>query len=207
MLVNEKRRGDTVIEVILAITVFSVIAVGAIAIMNQGINSAQRSLEITQVRQQIDAQAEALRYIHQTYINSISEDREAHVPGVWEALQLRGAAGVSNFGADGSATCPAIASPGAFVLNARTASIDVHPPISMSATPGPDETPPPYAQLIYGEDRVYAYGIWIEAKRNDGANSGGIGFIDFHIRACWEDPGNNPAITLGTIVRLYDPAV
>lgn len=205
MLVNEKRRGDTVIEVILAITVFSVIAVGAITIMNQGINSAQRSLEITQVRQQIDAQAEALRYIHQTYINSLSEDREAHVPGEWEALRAR-AVGVGDFGAGGSATCPAITSPRAFVLNARTASIDDSAPISMSTPPSPGETPPPYAQLIYGEDRVYAYGIWIEANRNAGADSGDIGFIDFHIRACWEDPGNNPAITLGTIVRLYDPA-
>lgn len=205
MLVNGKRRGDTVIEVILAITVFSVIAVGAIAIMNQGINSAQRSLEITQVRQQIDAQAEALRFIHQTYINSLSEDRGAHVPGEWEALRAR-AVGVGNFGADGSATCPAIVSPRAFVLNARIASIDDEAPISMSTPPSPGKTPPPYAQLIYGEDRVYAYGIWIEANRNDGAGSGDIGFIDFHIRACWEDPGNNPAITLGTIVRLYDPA-
>ena len=205
MLVNEKQRGDTVIEVILAITVFSVIAVGAIAIMNQGINSAQRSLEITQVRQQIDAQAEALRYIHQTYINSLSEDRAAHVPGEWEALRAR-AVGVGDFGADGSVNCPGIVSPRAFVLNARTARIDDEAPISMSSSPGPGETPPPYAQLIYGEDRVYAYGIWVEANRNAGADSGDIGFIDFHIRACWEDPGNNPAITLGTIVRLYDPA-
>lgn len=206
MLSSHKgQRGDTVIEVILAITVFSVVAVGAIAIMNQGINSAQRSLEITQVRQQIDAQAEALRYIHQTYINSLSEDRADRIPGEWEELRTR-AVGVSNFGANGDVNCPAIDTSRAFVLNARAANIDSNPPISMSSTPNPGETFPPYAQLVYGLDRLYAYGIWIEAKRSDGAGSGNVGFIDFHIRACWEDPGNNPAITLGTIVRLYDPA-
>lgn len=205
MLSNKGQQGDTIIEVILAITVFSVVAVGAIAIMNQGISSAQRSLEITQVRQQIDAQAEVLRYIHQTYINSLSEDRGSHVPGEWENLRAR-AVGVSNFGASGAATCPLIASPQAFVLNARTTSISTDPPISMSTPPNPGETPPPYAQLVYNLDNVDAYGIWIEARRNNGVGSGDIGFIDFHIRACWNDVGNNPAITLGTIVRLYDPA-
>ncbi|MDB5165148.1 MAG: hypothetical protein JWM00_38 [Candidatus Saccharibacteria bacterium] len=207
MLAITSQRGDTIIEVLLAVTVFSMIAVGAIAIMNQGINSAQRSLEITQVRQQIDAQAEALRFIHQTYINSLSEGQDDGVMSEWEKLRTKAeAGGVSGFATNGSINCPAIASPRAFVLNARTASIDSKPPISMSTPPSPGETPPPYAQLIYGLDRLYAYGIWIEAQRNDGGGSGNVGFIDFHIRACWESPGNSPAITLGTIVRLYDPA-
>lgn len=204
MLGVKYQRGDTIIEVLLAITVFSMLAVGAIAIMNQGINSAQRSLEITQVRQQIDAQAEALRYIHQTYINGLSDGSLSDgVTSEWEKLREK-AVGVSDFGANGSISCLSIPQQ-AFILNARTASIDDNAPISMSDTPGNGVTPPAYAQLVYGLDRLYAYGVWIEAKKDDGSTAGNVGYIDFHIRACWESPGNSPAITLGTIVRLYDP--
>ena len=60
--------GDSLIEVLLGITVFSAVSVGGIAIMNSGLNQAQRSLEITMARNEIDAQAEALRFIHNNYI-------------------------------------------------------------------------------------------------------------------------------------------
>ena len=36
--------GDSLIEVLLGITVFSAVSVGGIAIMNSGLNQAQRSL-------------------------------------------------------------------------------------------------------------------------------------------------------------------
>ena len=57
------QRGDTLIEVIFAFTVFGMLAIGAIATMNQGTASAQRTLEITLVRQEMDSQAAVLRYI------------------------------------------------------------------------------------------------------------------------------------------------
>ena len=62
-----KRRfeqGDTIVEVLFAVVVFALVAVGSMSIMNQGTATAERSLEITLVRQQMDAQAEAIRYIH-----------------------------------------------------------------------------------------------------------------------------------------------
>ena len=57
-------RGDTIIEVVMAVAMFSMLAIGIMALMNSGIAMAQRSLELTLVRQQIDSQAEMLRYIH-----------------------------------------------------------------------------------------------------------------------------------------------
>src|SRR5664279_89500 len=66
---NQKTdRGDTIIEVLFAVAIFSMIAVGSLSIMNQSLATAQRSLEITLVRQQMDAQAETLRYVNQAYI-------------------------------------------------------------------------------------------------------------------------------------------
>ena len=56
-------KGDTIIEVMFSFVVFSMVIVGAFILMNQGIASAQRSLEITLVREQIDAQIDMARYV------------------------------------------------------------------------------------------------------------------------------------------------
>ncbi len=57
-------RGDTLVEVLLGVTIFSLVAVIALETMNRGMAIAQYSLETTLVRQQVDAQAEMLRYAH-----------------------------------------------------------------------------------------------------------------------------------------------
>lgn len=62
------RRGDTLIEVMFAIAVFSVIAVISMSLMNMGVSTAQGTLEMTMARNEIDAQAEALRFIQNSYI-------------------------------------------------------------------------------------------------------------------------------------------
>ena len=46
-------RGDTIVEVVFAVTIFSMVTVGAISIMNKGVAIAQQSLEITLVRQNV----------------------------------------------------------------------------------------------------------------------------------------------------------
>ena len=68
MLGRQKNRGDTIIEVLFAITVFSLVVVSSLSIMNQGSATAQRTLEISLVRQQIDAQAETLRFLNTSYV-------------------------------------------------------------------------------------------------------------------------------------------
>lgn len=60
--------GDTLIEVMFAIGLFSVIVVGTVSIMSGGTSKVQNSLEITMTRNEIDAEAEALRYIQSSYI-------------------------------------------------------------------------------------------------------------------------------------------
>ncbi|MCA9342347.1 hypothetical protein KC945_03000, partial [Candidatus Saccharibacteria bacterium] len=66
MLVSKYQRGDTLIEVLLAFSIFTLVAISTFALMNRGINTAQQSLETTLVRQQLDSQAELLRFIHDT---------------------------------------------------------------------------------------------------------------------------------------------
>jgi|GEM_PF-209994 len=63
-----KRAGDTLIEVTLAVGIFSLVAIGVVAVMSGGTSSAQTSLEATLAREEIDTQAEALRFIQSSYI-------------------------------------------------------------------------------------------------------------------------------------------
>lgn len=62
------QKGDTLIEVTLAIGVFSMIAIAVVAVMNSGTSGSQSALETTLAREEIDAQAEALRFIQASYI-------------------------------------------------------------------------------------------------------------------------------------------
>ena len=66
------RVGDTLIEVTLAIGIFSMVAISIVAVMNSSSSSAQTALESTLAREEIDAQAEALRYIHSAYIDGLN---------------------------------------------------------------------------------------------------------------------------------------
>ena len=63
------KRGDTIIEVMFAIAVFCLVAVLSITMMNLGVNSAENALELVTARNELNAQAEALRFIHSSYIS------------------------------------------------------------------------------------------------------------------------------------------
>jgi type II secretory pathway pseudopilin PulG len=207
-LFRESQRGDTIIEVLFAVTVFAMVAVGSLSIMNQGTATAQRALEITLVRQQIDAQAEAIRFIHQSYISAYQSGSPAPTTGVaaeWNEMTVeRGATKASPFGQTGIEQCPATV-PGErpFILNARQAKVSTSEP---SMSPPPGASLPPFSQVIYDDTGLVisnTYGLWIEAIPSTSAD--GPGFVDFHIRACWSAAGSSAPATLGTIVRLYEP--
>ena len=83
-----KKHGDTIIEVMMALAVFAVLSIITINLMNSGINNAQRTLEYTMARNEIDSQAEALRYIHQSYVAERQLDRNnSQFRRLWDALR------------------------------------------------------------------------------------------------------------------------
>ena len=205
---RNSQKGDTIIEVMFAVAVFAMVAVGCLSIMNQGTAAAQRSLEITLVRHQIDAQAETLRYIHQAYVASFNKDTvvtgsAAEWVKMTDPSSGKGASAASAFGVTNGGLCPS-ATPGQrpFILNTHTATVWSSVP---AMQPAPGSSMPPFSQVTYNADSSisYAYGIWIEAVPSV-ANSQ-AGFVDFHIRACWDSAGSGAPATLGTIVRLYEP--
>lgn len=194
-------RGDTIIEVIFAIIIFSFVAISSLTIMNKGIATGEKALEITLVRQQISAQAEALRYIHEARVVTPASPHGT----TWNRLVNNyGQATASSYGVSGTeCLLPAGASYTPFILNARTAEIWSNTP---SMAPSEGSGFPPYSQVVYNTDSSVreAYGIWIEAVPSGSPVA--VPFVDFHIRACWPAPGSTVPMTIGTIVRLYDPS-
>lgn len=85
--VKTSRRGDTLIEVMLSISIFALVAMITINMMNDGINTAQRTLEAEMARNEIDAQAEALRYIHNNYVAERQKlESESQFRKIWNKL-------------------------------------------------------------------------------------------------------------------------
>jgi len=201
---RQSEQGDTIIEVIFAIVIFAFVAISSLAIMNQGVATGEKALEITLVRQEVNAQAEALRYIHEMRVVNPSSDHAAD----WEKFTTSideggyGRAEATSYGVSGG-ECKVPAD--SFILNALTARVWSSAP-SDTALAG-NGNYPPYSQVKYDGNAIEAaYGIWIEAVDSElSGRDTQKPYVDFHIRACWPAPGSDIPMTIGTIVRLYDP--
>lgn len=196
-----KQRGDTIIELLLAFTVFTLVSVGALAIMNQGINSAQRSLEVALVKQQIDAQAEALRETHREYGAAIETGTQSST--AWYQIQ-RNMADSPNLQLEADGMCNRLNGVASriFIMNARNGTKPSSvSPVSMTGAPA---SAPPYARVVYSGNNVSsATGIWIE-KTTKPAGHRSPAATDLTIKACWYGPGQTAPMQLQTVLRLYN---
>ena len=185
-------RGDTVVEVLLGVTIFSLVAVIALETMNRGMAIAQYSLETTLVRQQVDAQAEMLRYAH-----DMKND-------TWKKLVDNNSVSVSavndNEGNLGVEKCPDDFSTKEFAL-AATPSLASK--ISILNNPGDYKAAETYARV--DSDTKKTYGISVRlVKPSTATGSRDSNKYDAYIKACWMPVGSKMPATIGTIVRLYD---
>ena len=185
-------RGDTLVEVLLGVTIFSLVAVIALETMNRGMAIAQYSLETTLVRQQVDAQAEMLRYAH-----DMKND-------TWKKLVDNNSVSVSvvndNEGNLGVEKCPDDFSTKEFTL-AATPSLASK--ISILNNPGDYKAAETYARV--DSDTKKTYGISVRlVKPSTATGSRDSNKYDAYIKACWMPVGSKMPATIGTIVRLYD---
>ena len=79
------KKGDTLIEVTLAVGIFSMVAIAIVAVMSGGTSSSQTALETTLAREEIDTQAEALRFIQSSYISD-KKLEDARYTKLWQAI-------------------------------------------------------------------------------------------------------------------------
>lgn len=185
-------RGDTIIEVILAFGIFAMLAIGATVVMNRGLSMGQQSLERTLVRQQVDAQAELLRYARDT-------DSSA-----WSSILSNNL--VSNPNTSQFTECPEQAPNRAFIMNILETTGDINK-MTLGTV---NYEPADYysrAQLripAFTGSMAFAHGIWIQAIRVEGTPADAGDVYDMYIRACWYGPGSPVPMQVSTIVRLYE---
>lgn len=202
-----RQAGDTLIEVLFAVSVFALVVVGALTLMNQGTATSTRSLQITLVRQEIDNEAETLRFLSSAYVanyyagynpnttDATTSPSEEYFKTLRD-IRTRGASSVSTFGGGGT-TCQTPPA-GSFVFNSKLATYQAYDTSKIA----PADT---FSQIVYATDDslTTAHGLWIEAVRS--TPTSGASYVDYHIRACWFPPGTGQPMNLGTIVRLYEP--
>lgn len=97
-----KKLGDTLVEVTIAIGIFSLVAIAVVSVVSNSTSGAQSNLENTVTREEIDAQAEAIRFIHDSYIMDTSES--SVYKEIWDqiegkAIEAKGAEleGIENY--------------------------------------------------------------------------------------------------------------
>jgi hypothetical protein len=182
--------------------------------MNQGSATAERSLEITLVRQQIDSQAEALRYLNSSYVTAVANGSTIQpdsLAGQWQSIQSI-TLGNQDIPALSGNTCRSTAPTNSFILNTET-NKDSDRFKDVGGSPNSKyASASSFSQVYYKDanpdgsvDINQAEGIWIQAVRDQSNNQTNADYIDFHINACWDSPGQSEPMTIATIVRLYEP--
>lgn len=193
---HSAEQGDTIVEVIFSFAVFSLVIVSALVLMNQGIAMAQRSLEVTLVRQQIDNQ---VTLIQQAQEKNSQAWQDLKGPGNSRVVADPGAFQVSS-------SCPSPASLGdaAQFLGIDKSTGEVRRYAANNSANF--SAPGVYSRVdVTGSDSPTAapksYGLWVilAESENSGANRG----YDLHVRTCWDSVGTDQPMTIGTLVRLY----
>lgn len=176
----KKQRGDTLIEVLMAIVIVGVIIVGAMTIMTRGLAAAQVALEHSQVRMSINSQIEMLRYARDTYLSNRTDPSAAQ----WGAVISGSNANAITY----DSSCNVTSGKQGFYMSKDGSQVTRN-----TYTPS---TPATVA--------VPGQGLWLESVLSAAGVS--PAYVDFVIRACWQGSGSAGGQQTVTAVRLYDPS-
>ena len=227
------KRGDTLIEVMLAVGIFSMVAVAVVAVMSGGTSSAQTALETTLTREAIDAQAEALRFIQSSYIAE-KDNVSGEYANLWQAITSNALdikdksedyqKSITQFSPDDCSNLYSgdnLKNQHAFIINTRVLGSDPSAAF-ITATNGSFISASTYPRLVYVDEGNLASesfspslssveGIYIVAVKDPGsttiAGTNKSAYYDFYIRTCWYGTGDKTPSTISTVMRLYDPGV
>lgn len=228
------RKGDTLIEVCIAIGIFSLIAIGVASVMSSGTAGSQTALETTLTREEIDTQAEAIRFVHSAYMASKNVSSTAYT-SLWNeitknAIDSNNTNFDSNYAPD---DCKALydgnilATQHAFILNPRDLNNGTSAYISINNSQNKNKFTytTTYPRLLFGSKEegglvgsnstalASAEGIYVIAVKDPGTEmvvdstnpTSTSAYYDFYIRSCWYGTDSERPSTISTVIRLYDP--
>lgn len=227
-------RGDTLIEVMFAVAVFGMVAVGSIGIMNRGLHTTQTALEVTMARQEIDAQAEALRFVHDAFVSSTPDSSDAYTE-LWQEIKSRAYTTSEltnnnpNFFSDyNNQSCDVamqdlpdksfLINPDSFTSSSLVSDMlltniqpaATYPRILRTDNNNPlsDATPSPSSGTTLATRQVAAEGIWVTAVQSDAGIDCGNGDVrpDFYdfYIRTCWDNPSGTSSTISSTIRLFN---
>lgn len=191
---NQVERGDTLVEVTVAMAVLGLMLAASLAVINRGLMGVSNAVERTSVRASLSSQAELLRYVFDDPVtNKVTYEK---ILKRTPPTQPNGNLGQNGCEIGG----------GGFYLSVNnktgTPPVEIHELDSAGINKLANNV---YGQPEAGDDKGKSLGIWIEGDKHDGQQNGMPGYIDFYVRACWtphaaQQPGSG---RMESNVRVY----
>ncbi len=194
---SKSQKGDTLVEVLMALAILAMAIVGAVTLMMRGHTLALQSLERSQVTARMSEQAQLLEFARDARAmakETPGADENAYPTKIWWMGPVGSASGIATFANTTNIVdnC-ARKNPSFYLKKDYTAPVEQ---ISVEAIDPASAIESPLA-AVPGE------GLWIEAVSSP--PSAAQPYIDFHIKACWQPAGSGVNQQAKTIVRLYEP--
>ena len=192
---NQAERGDTLVEVTVAMAVLGLMLAASLAVINRGLMGVSNAVERTSVRASLSSQAELLRYVF--------DDPVTNKAAYDKILDPKRTKPNNNLGQNGCEI-----GGGGFYLsvNNKTGTSPVEPVEMHELDPAKTQqlANNVYGQPEAGDNKGNSQGIWIEGDKHDGQGDM-PGYIDFYVRACWtphaaQQPGSG---RMESNVRVY----
>ena len=182
---SRRERGDTLVEVLIAIAILSAAIVGGLTMMNYGYSIASNAVERTQVQATMNGQLAYIRHARDAYIRANQQATDSGSQ-LWAAIIPKIVSGATS-----SATCSGTApqqAANSFYIRDDVAGVGAGSIVNFTGTPATTLAQP-------------GNGMWIEARRAGGA----VGYVDFYVKACWQPVGNLANQEARVVMRLYVP--
>ena len=185
------RRGDTLVEVLLATVILSIVLAGAFSLSNKALQAGQGALERTEAVNIVREYAETLRFMH----SSETDGYQA----AWDSL-LAGASSSRPTYEDDEYCDVSVASPKYLDFGELGAD-----PVVANDLVNDFSIPLNSGRLDYGSandsNTNDLFAIWLEVYDPAPSSSG---VVDIHIRACWDTLGGDNVDRAGAVVRLSE---
>ena len=166
------KKGDTLIEVCIAIGIFSLVAIGVASVMSSGTAGSQTALETTITRKEIDAQGDALRFIHESYISGKNATDNSYA-NVWKKITEQAVASSSTNTIYSPDNCAALYSNNtlrnqkAFIINTRELSNPDKAITTYASSPDKFTPTTTYPRVLFGSNtNNTGSGSLLEVKDN-----------------------------------------
>lgn len=209
MVKHVGKKGDTLVEVTLAVGIFSMVAISIVSVINGSTSSAQTALEATLTREEIDAQAEALRFIH---ASTNTEDGEGPYHKIWKKItELALANGDNSIKDYPPSTCDSLynvdtaISGNAFVVDTHMLS-SINASTDLSTVADNAIKQKSGSGSLFQQAATYPHLVYTDSNSNlveEGTDSGLRSVDGIYILAV-KDPGTNIVGNNNSVSAYYD---